>query len=118
MKRIMIVEDHQPIRETLAEILRDLGYEVEEAAEGEDALHQLHTAPEPALILLDLDMPRMNGVDFCAQKEAEPALAAIPVVVITASNRTPDSCPVHSAGWFSKPFHFDALLSLIEKHAA
>jgi CheY-like chemotaxis protein len=61
---ILLVEDDFDVREALVETLRDRGYEVESASDGEQALHILQGGARPGLILLDLMMPRMSGSEF------------------------------------------------------
>ena len=84
--RILVVDDDPDICETLRLILEDHGYLATTAANGEQALRYLRSgAPLPKLILLDLMMPLMNGWEFRGAQKKDPALAPIPVVVITAS---------------------------------
>jgi CheY-like chemotaxis protein len=82
--QVLVVEDDAPIREALCAVLRDDGYAVAEAGDGQEALEFLRTHPTPRVILLDLMMPVMDGWTFLREQAADPALAGIPVVVITA----------------------------------
>jgi CheY-like chemotaxis protein len=83
MPHILIVEDDTDIREDLAFTLEHEGYRVTTARNGLEALQELRTGRLPCLILLDLMMPVMDGWAFRAQQLSEPALAGVPVVVIS-----------------------------------
>ena len=84
---VLIVDDNDLNRELLAEVLRAGGYATAEAADGQKALDYLHgRAARPSLILLDLMMPVMDGWEFLRRRRKEAPLAAIPVVVFTASD--------------------------------
>ena len=76
---VLIIEDDQGVRESIAAILREEGYDVAEAASGAAALRQFARGRRPSLILLDLMMPEIDGIDFRRRQLADPALRAIPV---------------------------------------
>jgi CheY-like chemotaxis protein len=85
MKTLLIVDDDDDVRGTLAELLGDEGYPVLEARNGAEALARLRApGPAPALILLDMMMPVMDGRTFRLAQLADPALAGIPVVILSA----------------------------------
>jgi len=87
MTPVMLVEDDDGIRTTLARALQDEGYAVTTAANGAEALRALEVANIlPGLILLDLMMPVMDGRAFRRQQLQMPRLAGIPVVVLTANS--------------------------------
>lgn len=82
---LLLIEDDQDIRESLAEFLEDHGYRVVAARDGRVALdHLLHEQERPCLIVLDLMMPVMDGQEFRAQQLRNPELAEIPVLLISA----------------------------------
>ena len=81
---ILVVEDDQDTREGLAEVLAVAGYLVRTAANGKIALEQAREN-RPDLIVLDLAMPVMNGWQFLEVQRRDPRLAAIPVIVASAS---------------------------------
>src|SRR5713101_10024038 len=88
-KSILVVEDDESVRGAIAAFLEGEGYPVVEAEHGEAALRCLQSAGDFCLILLDLFMPVMNGWGFRAEQLRDPALAAIPLVVVTADARAP-----------------------------
>lgn len=80
-KKILIVEDNADLRELLTIIIRRLGYEVAVAITGEDAVAQ--AAMKPNLILMDVGLPKFNGVEATIQIKAEPTTKHIPVVILS-----------------------------------
>ena len=86
MVSVLVVDDERDIREAVAEVLRDEGFEVHDAPDGAEALRKLR-AHRPDVVLLDLMMPGMNGWEFCAARKSEPDLSRIPVIVISALGR-------------------------------
>src|SRR5579885_2962773 len=105
-KRILLVEDAEEIRETMAELLTDEGYEVSCAANGRDALAKLDNGdPLPAVILLDLMMPEMDGYQFRAAQQQNERLANIPVLLMTAGvDATAKARELGARGCLKKPF--------------
>src|SRR4051812_4093974 len=84
--RVLVVEDDAAIRDELADVLRENGYDVLAAENGVDALGRLAPGGPPSLIVLDLMMPIMDGWGFRAEQLKLPAIAQIPIVVITGGN--------------------------------
>jgi CheY-like chemotaxis protein len=83
---VLVVEDDQDLREIISLTLQARGHTVVTASDGAEALSWLRAQdPMPCLVLLDLMMPGMNGFELSATMQADPALAAIPVVVITGA---------------------------------
>jgi CheY-like chemotaxis protein len=108
--RILLVEDDLDVRTSLAEALSELGYVVDEAGNGVEALERLRSSPRPDVILLDLMMPLMDGWTFRALQLEDPLLASIPVVVLSAS--LPPGIPMADLsvdGVLEKPFGLDRL---------
>ena len=112
--RVLVVDDDADIRQTVGMVLEEEGYEVQVAADGAAALALLRAGPPPALILLDLMMPVMNGWQFREAQTADETLAAIPVVVISADNRLREACPFGD-NYLRKPVDIDALLSIVAR---
>jgi CheY-like chemotaxis protein len=109
---VMVIDDEEAIREALSQSLEDAGCEVVTAANGKDALAHLRSgALLPSLIFLDLGMPEMDGYTFREEQKREPALAGIPVVVITALGKAPI---VDARKVLHKPIALDVLLETLE----
>jgi CheY-like chemotaxis protein len=83
-KSVLVVEDDNAVREITVLLLEGQGYAVTSARDGREALALLRCQPPPGLILLDLWMPRMNGWQFREHQQGDPALASIPVLVVSA----------------------------------
>ncbi len=113
---VMVVEDDADIRAALAETLEDYGFLTLTARNGQDALDQLHAGQRPAVVLLDIMMPVMDGIEFRKRQQAEAQLASIPVIVITAADDVAAKQEaLAAAGGFRKPVSVPELLSLIRR---
>src|SRR5262249_5230735 len=111
-------EDDTDIRESMAELLADEGYEVFEAGDGAEALSVLASLPTlPCVILLDLMMPRMDGWQFRKKQLADTSYADIPVVVCTGTSDPHDALTALGANELvTKPFAFTALIAAVRRH--
>jgi CheY-like chemotaxis protein len=116
---ILLVEDDFVLRAALAELLVDEGYRVDCAANGLEAFAILQgRATKPSVILLDLRMPYMDGVEFRALQQRLPGVADVPVVVITASGATAaQSERLGLERVFFKPINTSRLLETIKELA-
>ncbi|MFT3837928.1 MAG: response regulator [Myxococcaceae bacterium] len=116
-EHVLIVDDDDDTRETLREILEDEGYLVHSAVDGLDALLQLVASrQQPALILLDWEMPRMSGDAFGSRLRQLPQLKSIPVVLITASNgKDVEAAASWTVARLQKPLKAVELLVTIER---
>jgi CheY-like chemotaxis protein len=114
----MVVEDDEDIRADLVAILRVKGFDVSEATNGRDAIAQLRDGARPCLIVLDLMMPVMNGWELRAAMRADPALAAIPVVVVSGKGRitSDEEQTLAPAAVLVKPFELADLLELVGRY--
>jgi CheY-like chemotaxis protein len=111
---VLIVEDDTDLRETLVDLLQVEGYRTAEAANGREALARLGQAGPPCLVLLDLMMPVMNGWELREQMRQDPALASVPVAILTGvRNGTDQAAALDAVGYFQKPLDFDALLATV-----
>jgi CheY-like chemotaxis protein len=112
---ILVVDDDPGIRESLREVLEDEGYHVTCMANGQEALNHLKTAsPRPCVILLDLMMPVMDGWQFRRQQKMDPAIADIPLVVITATGKRP--VLIDAAELVMKPLDLKQLFAAVERY--
>jgi CheY-like chemotaxis protein len=115
MKRVLIADDSPSNREFLRTVLEHAGWHVEEAADGEQALALAHTHP-PDLILLDVQMPRLDGYATLRALRAVPALAHVPVFAVTAYAMAGDWQRGHEAGfnaYLTKPLTRQRILAEI-----
>ncbi|HEY3354642.1 MAG TPA: response regulator [Polyangia bacterium] len=113
---ILIVDDDADICETLETLLTLEGVAVRTAGDGLKALQVLRAAARPALILLDIRMPRMNGLEFRAAQLADPALAALPVVGLTGDHRLVQEAAKLGFECLEKPIGLQALRALCDRY--
>ena len=112
---VMVVDDDDDIRETLAGLLEDEGYGVAAFTQGKEALDALVGGLLPRVILLDLMMPVMDGWTFRRALLDDPALSRIPVVIMTAAGKhgmpsPPAELVLH------KPLHIDRVVEVVQDH--
>jgi CheY-like chemotaxis protein len=112
---VLVVEDDRDLRDSLLEVLEEAGYSGVGAEDGLRALSVLRTdAQRPDLILLDLQMPNMDGPSFRAEQLKLPELARIPVVVVTAdANAAQKARSLGASAVLPKPLRLPQLLDLI-----
>jgi len=116
--RILVVDDDRDARESLVDALATEGYLVLEAEDGEQALALLRSGRRPALILLDLMMPRTDGATFRRAQMTDASLARIPVVVVTAYEISEEhASALRAAAYLAKPPELSALLDVVSRLA-
>jgi CheY-like chemotaxis protein len=106
------VDDDADLRTILVQVLSARGFVIEQAADGREALLALRRGFRPALILLDLMMPRMDGWQFLAEQRTDPALADLPVLVMSAGGAL-RALPVAPRDYLAKPVSLASLVSAI-----
>jgi CheY-like chemotaxis protein len=113
--RILLVEDDTGIRDSVVECLETEGYDVAAVANGSDALDWLAREAPPDVLLVDLVMPVMSGGELIQRLKADPRLARVPAVLMTAMLPSPRT-PVPAAdALLPKPFELEALLELVAR---
>ncbi|MBC7542627.1 MAG: response regulator transcription factor [Candidatus Sericytochromatia bacterium] len=114
MREILLVEDDPEISKALTEILGDYGYPVVWHADGQDGLAWLQQAVElPPVILLDLQLPRMNGWDFVDVLRLDERLNRIPIIVMSAKREMP---PPNIVAFLPKPIQLDRLFKALDQY--
>jgi CheY-like chemotaxis protein len=112
----LIVDDSLSARRAAAQIMRDAGYEVRTAIDGLDAVAMLETLV-PDVILVDMEMPRMNGLELTSHVRGRAALKNIPIIMITSRSTEKHRQQGDAAGvnaYLVKPFNEDKLLQHID----
>ncbi|MQX36511.1 response regulator transcription factor [Roseospira navarrensis] len=105
--RLLIAEDEPSILESLVFILGREGYDIVTARDGQDALDRLKEADAPGLVILDVMLPTLSGFDVLKAVRADPALAAVPVLMLTAKGQARDRQMAEQMGasvFIAKPF--------------
>lgn len=115
-KSVLVVEDDDDVRGALVALLESEGYSVLEAADGAAGLDRLR-AGGVCLVLLDLWMPRMNGLEFRTEQMKDGALRAVPVVVVTADHAAAQrAADLGVDGYMRKPVDFPELLRYVGRY--
>src|SRR5215470_15728423 len=117
-KRILVVEDQDDNRQILRDLLAHAGYEVVEVDNGEQALSAA-AQHHPDVILMDIQLPLLDGYEATRRIKADPALKHIPIIVVTSYALSGDDAKARSAGcdaYVAKPFSPRQLLAKIREH--
>jgi two-component system chemotaxis response regulator CheY len=117
VKTIMTVDDSASLRQMVSFVLRGGGYDVVEAMDGLDALSKLK-GRDLDLIVTDINMPRMDGLEFTRQLRAMPQYKFVPIVLLTTESHPEKKQEGKAAGataWIAKPFNPDQLLAVVKK---
>ena len=115
MSEILIVEDNEKNMKLVRDVLRVKGYETLEAVTGEDGI-RLAKEHLPALVLMDIQLPGISGIEALKQLRADPATAAIPVIAVTASVMVSDRRNITDAGfdgYVGKPLNLKEFLAAV-----
>ncbi|MDF1553628.1 MAG: response regulator [Deferrisomatales bacterium] len=116
-KVIMTVDDSASIRQVVSFTLKEAGYQVVEAVDGKDALSKLNGSPVH-MVLTDLNMPIMDGIELIRCLRANPAYKFIPIVMLTTESQAEKKQQGKAAGatgWIVKPFQQAQLLGVVKK---
>jgi CheY-like chemotaxis protein len=117
-RTILIVDDDPSIRRLIAATLEDVsGYRMTEAGDGEEAVERARHA-QPASVFLDIDMPRLNGIETCRRLRSEPGTADATIVMLTGDSDDEAERDARAAGadlFLTKPFSPLHLLRLVDR---
>jgi CheY-like chemotaxis protein len=115
--RVLVVDDSEDIRMTIRDVLEDQGFTVACAANGREALDMLlRDDTRPALILLDLTMPEMDGWTFRQEQQKVPRLAQIPVVLFSGHHDAARAAQsLNAVALLTKPLRLEGLVTLVEQ---
>lgn len=116
MSRILIVEDHPTMREAMRLVLEREGFDIDEAADGDQALVAVRERA-PDLVLLDMSIPGASGPEVLAAVKEDPATSDVRVIVVTATGEEGRASALASGAdhYFTKPFSPIALLQAVEE---
>jgi len=117
-KKILVVDDSPTIRQQVGAALSQAGFEVVEAVDGVDGLSKV--APTISMMICDINMPRMNGLELVEKLHGDARWTSLPVVMLTTEGN-----PAHIArakkagakGWIIKPFKADLLIAAVQRLA-
>jgi two-component system, OmpR family, response regulator VicR len=114
MAKVLVIDDEDVLSEMIAMLIEDMGHESIVATNGYEALTALSRQREvPALIITDVMMPRMNGLEFSKAIKNDPQLRHVPIIMMSAAGKPIDG---YAADYFiHKPFDLDDLANLVER---
>ena len=119
VRKILIIDDSITVRELLSMTFKGAGYVVEQARDGEDAWKKLNSARyDINVIFCDIEMPRLNGLDFLSRLQQDPQLSQIPVAMLTsrgAQRHRSIATERGAKGYFTKPYVEDVLLDAADR---
>ena len=116
-KKIMTVDDSASVRQMVSFTLKGAGYEVIEAEDGKDALAKLNGSGVQ-MVVTDLNMPNMNGIELIKALRAQAAYKFVPIVFLTTESqdaKKQEGKAAGATGWIVKPFKPDQLLAVVKK---
>jgi len=115
-KRVMTVDDSPTIRQMLSIALKGAGYEVVEAENGKDALQKLESE-KVNMLITDLNMPQMNGIELIRNVRQSPGLRFLPIIMLTTETqeaKRQEGKAAGASGWIVKPFKPEQLLKVVQ----
>ena len=116
-KTILTADDSASMRQMISFTLRDAGYDVVEAVDGRDALAKI-TLSTPQMLITDLNMPNMDGIELIRQVRALPQCKYIPIVMLTTESqdaKKQEGRAAGASGWIIKPFRTEQLVMVAKK---
>ena len=117
MSTILVVEDSVPQRQMITELLQDIGFDVNIAGDGLEALEKVQIAP-PDVIVLDIVMPKMNGYELCRRLKADPRTQHLPVVMCSSKGEKFDrywGIKQGADAYITKPFQPAELIGTVKQ---
>ncbi|MEJ2700008.1 MAG: response regulator [Desulfuromonadales bacterium] len=114
-KRIMTVDDSSTVRRMIGLTLRDAGYEVVEACDGEEALEKMRSE-NIQMLITDLNMPKLDGIGLIREVRKSPSNRFIPIIMLTTESqeeKRKEGKTAGASGWIVKPFKPDQLLAVV-----
>jgi two-component system chemotaxis response regulator CheY len=119
-KAVLIVDDSLTVRQQVSLTLKSAGYQIVEACDGREGVDALRAHAEIAMVLCDINMPRMNGLEFLEAIKGDAAGLPLPVIMLTTEG-SPDLITrakrAGAKGWIVKPFQTDLLLAAVRRIA-
>ena len=122
MKKVIIVDDSATMRQQVSMALQPAGFEIVEAVDGVDGLAKIEADESIGIVILDVNMPRMNGIELAEKLSEQGRIAAgLDVVMLTTEGRADlirRAKEAGAKGWIVKPFKPDLLLAAVQKMGA
>ncbi len=119
-KRVLVVDDSAAVRQQVAAVLVAAGYEVVEAADGVLGAEAIARMPDLALVICDVNMPNMNGIDMVTTVKSDGRNSTLPIVMLTTEGQpalVEQAKKAGAKGWIVKPFKNEMLIAAVRKLA-
>ncbi len=120
-KKVLVVDDSASVRQQVSLALGQAGFNVVEAADGKEGASAVDAQRDIAMVICDVNMPNMNGLDMLAAVKAKPENAALPVLMLTTEGHPKlikQAKASGAKGWILKPFKADQLVATVNKLTA
>jgi two-component system chemotaxis response regulator CheY len=117
-RKVLIIDDSASVRRQVVTILSQAGFEMLEAVDGLDGAEQIRATTDLALVICDINMPKLNGLDMLESLTDELAAKALPVVMLTTEGEPAAMARAKKAGvkgWIVKPFKEPLLIGAVKK---
>ena len=117
MSQALVIDDSRAVRMIVGNILREQGFEVVEAVHGQEGLQRLHENPEISLVLVDWNMPEMNGLEFVKTVRAEGQFQNVPLMMVTCETEVEEITAALAAGaneYVMKPFYKEVIADKLQ----
>lgn len=118
-KKVLVVDDSQSVRQQVSLALKQAGYEIIEAVDGEDGAQKINSTPDLSMVISDVNMPKMNGLEML-ESVSKKLEAGLPVVMLTTEGQPTLIKRAKAAGakgWVVKPFKAAQLVATVDKLA-
>ena len=120
-RKILVIDDSMMVRQQVKRALTSAGFDVVEAQDGIDALEKANLTPDLALVICDVNMPRMNGLDFLEAFRKDDRFKSVPTVMLTTEAQpalVARAKSLDAKGWIVKPFKAELLTAAAKKLAS
>ena len=120
VKKVMVVDDSRTMRQQVGIVLTAAGYEVIEAEDGLDGLEKVQQTADLAMVICDINMPKMNGLEMLANVKSDPRFTDLPFLMLTTEGQPALITKAKQAGakgWIVKPFKPELLVATVRKLA-
>ncbi len=120
-KKILVVDDSVTVRQQVSSVLEQAGYAVAEAEDGQVGAEAIESSDDIAMVICDVNMPRMNGLEMVGRVKKDGARANLPIVMLTTEGNPQlisQAKDLGAKGWIVKPFKADHLLAAVQKLTA
>jgi two-component system chemotaxis response regulator CheY len=119
-KKVLVVDDSRSVRDSLFELLSSGGYDVVTAEDGLDGVERIERTTDLSLVICDVNMPRLTGMDLLRRVKSQPAYAKLPILMLTTEGRAEvirEAKQLGACGWIVKPVSPNNLLATVRKVA-